>query len=172
MKIAVYCGSREGTNQEFKKQGKLLGNLIAIKGHELVYGGGSIGMMGIIADAVLENKGLVTGVMPRDLFNKERCHFGVTTVIETNGMHERKMKMFELSDEFVVMPGGIGTLDEFFEILTWKDIGIHKKRIVVVNIENYFSLMLQQIDTMKKYGFMSESNNFDVVDSVESIFKD
>ena len=172
MKVAVYCGSKLGTSNLILDQSKKLGKILALKSIELIYGGGSTGIMGIVADSVLEHGGQVTGDMPKGLFHREKLHGGLTTIIETKDMHERKMTMFELADAFVIMPGGVGTMDEFFEILTWKEIKIHQKRIILVNIDQYYSALINQFKSMKSFGFTNPFDFVDVVSSVEEVFEE
>ncbi len=136
--ICVYCGSRKPLDNEISTLAYDLGKEIAKRNWGIVYGGGKVGMMGIIADAALSEGGEVTGVIPTHLKKAEVAHLGLTKLHETQDMHTRKALMESLSDAFVVLPGGFGTLDEFFEILTWRQLGIHNKPIILVNINGYF----------------------------------
>lgn len=136
--ICVYCGSRKPQDSTINDLGIQLGSQIAKHNWGIVYGGGKVGMMGLVADAALKEKGSVIGVIPTHLKKKEVVHLGLTKLHETQDMHTRKALMESLSDAFVVLPGGFGTLDEFFEILTWKQLGIHNKEIILVNINGYF----------------------------------
>lgn len=137
-RICVYCGSNPGKRPEYTDQAARLGHLLASRDIELVYGGASVGMMGAIADAVLERGGRVTGVIPKALLRKEVAHNGLDELIVVDSMHERKARMADLSDAFIAMPGGLGTLEELFEMLTWGQLGIHRKPVGVLNMENYF----------------------------------
>ena len=158
MRICVYCGSRSSQNPLFLKAARTLGTGIAQKGWGVVYGGGKIGMMGLVADSALTNHGEVIGVIPTALKTKEVAHTGVTKLIETPNMHSRKAKMEELSDAFLVLPGGFGTLDEFFEILTWRQLGFHHKPIVVVNIDGYFNGLSEFVNRAVEEDYIHASN--------------
>lgn len=136
--ICVYCGSRKPLDKSISDLAATLGEQFAQKEWSIVYGGGKVGMMGIVADAALANKGEVIGVIPTHLKKLEVEHTGITKLHETQDMHTRKALMESLSDAFVVLPGGFGTLDEFFEILTWRQLGIHNKPIFLININGYF----------------------------------
>ena len=141
-KICVYCGSRKPNDDTISELAQQLGEFIAGKDWTLVYGGGKVGMMGIVADACLANNGEVIGIIPTALKKAEVVHTGLTSLHETQDMHTRKALMESLSDAFVVLPGGFGTLDEFFEILTWRQLGIHNKPIFLVNKNGYFNGLL------------------------------
>jgi uncharacterized protein (TIGR00730 family) len=145
-RICVFCGSNTGARSAYTDVAQQLGKAIVSHGMELVYGGGSIGLMGVIADAVLKEKGNVIGVIPHALSSKEFAHPGLTELRMVSSMHERKAMMAELSDAFVAMPGGFGTFDEFFEILTWAQLGLHAKPIGLLNVEGYFDLLLAFIN--------------------------
>lgn len=137
-KICVYCGSRKPNDTDLADLAVQLGKWIAQKDWEVVYGGGKVGMMGLVSDAALSENGKVTGVIPTALKKAEIVHPGLTNLHETQDMHTRKALLETLSDAFVVLPGGYGTMDEFFEILTWKQLGIHKKPIILVNAKGYY----------------------------------
>ena len=154
MKIAVFCGSGRGVNPIFAEKARQLGQLLVQQGHELVYGGGKTGLMGVIADSVLEAGGKVYGVMPVTLTDKEIQHSGVTELFIVADMHERKAKMAELADAFIAMPGGIGTLEEIFEIWTWGQLGYHYKPCGFFNINGYYDQLLGFIDTVVNQEFM------------------
>lgn len=141
-RICVFCGSKHGARPVYTATARQLGKSLVSQGIGLVYGGGSIGLMGDIADAVLQEKGNVVGVIPRALASKEFAHAGLTELRMVSSMHERKAMMAELSDAFIAMPGGFGTFDELFEILTWAQLDIHTKPIGVLNVEGYFDLLL------------------------------
>ena len=137
-KICVFCGSSVGENPAYERAAKDLGALIAKNNIELVYGGGKVGLMGALANAVLKNGGKATGVIPSFMEKIDLAHSELSELLITEGMHERKYKMYDLSDCFFVLPGGIGTIDEFAEILTWSQLSLHKKPCVLINTEGYF----------------------------------
>ncbi len=141
-RISVFCGSNLGNNGAFISAARELAKVLVDNNLTLVYGGGRLGLMGEIADEMLQLKGKVIGVIPKALVEKEKAHLGIPDLRIVNSMHERKALMAELSDGFIAMPGGIGTLDEFFEIWTWAQIGIHKKPCAILNIENYFDHLI------------------------------
>lgn len=147
-----------GENPEYKRKAAELGAFMAEKGLRLVYGGSRMGLMGVIADTVLENGGEVIGVMPKGLFKGEVVHQQLTELIEVSGMHERKAKMMELSDGFIAMPGGFGTFEELFEVLCWAQIGIHQKPIGLYNISGYFEPLLEMLKHSVQEGFSNESH--------------
>ncbi len=158
MNICVFCGSSKGFNPIYADSARELGELIATDGHTLVYGGGNIGLMGIVADAVLEKGGNVIGVIPGFLMQKEVGHTGLTELEIVPGMHERKKRMADLSDAFITMPGGWGTLDETAEILTWKQLGLIQQPIGVLNVNGFFDTLLQQMNLMVDEGFLNPTN--------------
>ena len=163
--ILVYCGSAKGRNSVYTEAAQRLGSVLAADKIKLVYGGGSIGLMGVVADAVMKNKGEVIGVIPKFLNVKEVGHGGLTSLIEVSTMHERKAKMEEMCDAAIALPGGYGTLDELFEILTWSQLGLHKKPIGILNVNGYFNGLIAQLDTMVKEGFLSPANRRLLVES-------
>lgn len=167
--ICVYCGSRTPKDSHFADLAKELGAFIASKNWGLVYGGGKIGMMGIVADSALKNNGKVTGIIPTALKRAEVVHTGVTEILETPDMHTRKALMEKRSSAFVVLPGGFGTLDEFFEILTWRQLGIHNKPIVLVNAFGYFDGLKQFVDTSINQHFVRDENRdlFSITSNLE-----
>lgn len=152
--ICVYCGSREGTSPAIRAAAFELGALMAKENIRLVYGGGSVGIMGIVADSVLDHGGEVIGVIPKGLFRTEKGHQRVTQLIEVASMHERKARMAQEADAFVALPGGLGTLEELAEIATWAQLGIHAKPVAVVNIENFWTPLLEFLDQAVAYGFL------------------
>jgi uncharacterized protein (TIGR00730 family) len=152
-KICVYCGSSSKVDETYRKAARDLGKILSQNGLDLVYGGGHVGLMGIIADSVLESGGQVTGIIPRHIQEKEVAHETLTELHVVESMHERKKMMVDLSDGFVILPGGLGTMDEFFEIMTWRQLGLHQKPIVIVNINEYWSPLLSLIDNMVDNGF-------------------
>lgn len=157
-KICVYSGSNLGNHPSYHSLTTELGTILAEKEIELIYGGSNVGLMGAIADRVLQCGGKVTGVMPKNLFPKEIMHPKLTKLIEVNDMHERKKNMSELSDGFIALPGGIGTYEEVFEILSWAQIGIHHKPIGFLNVEGFFSPIFQLLQHTVNAGFMNQKN--------------
>ncbi len=154
--IVVFCGSKEGYNEAYRETAYALGAILAERGIGLVYGGGKVGLMGAVADGVLDNGGNVTGVIPDFLETKEVAHEGVTEMIVTDSMHSRKVKMHELSDGVIVLPGGWGTMDEMFEMLTWGQLGLHKKPIALLNINGYYDSLKVLVNNMIQEGFLEE----------------
>ena len=156
--VGVFCGSKVGARPEYAAAAAELGMLLAAQNIRLVYGGGSSGLMGVIADACLARGGEVVGVMPRLLVDREVAHRGLTTLHIVETMHERKALMADLSDAFVAMPGGIGTFDELFEIVTWRQIGFHAKPFLFLNVAGYFDPLLALADHAVAEGFLGESH--------------
>lgn len=153
-RITVFCGSNDGTNEIYKSQATLLGQKLAKLNIELVYGGAKVGLMGCVADGSLNHRGKVIGVLPHFLKSKEIAHEHLTELILVDTMHERKMKMYELSDGIIALPGGFGTLEEFFEMLTWAQLGLHKKPIGILNILGFYDSLNTLIHTMVETGFL------------------
>jgi uncharacterized protein (TIGR00730 family) len=170
-KICVYCGSGPGTNPAFLAAATAFGTIMAQNGIGLVYGGGDMGMMGTVAQAVRDNGGHVTGIIPEFLLTMERAGRVGPGLIVTKDMHERKRKMFEMADAFVAMPGGIGTLEEVVEQMTWAQLGRHKKPILLANIEKFWEPLCGLLDHMRATEFIRSELNFDllVVNKVEDI---
>lgn len=158
MNVCVFCGSNSGKTSLYTGASRELGVLLASKGHSLIYGGGNIGLMGILADAVLDKGGKVIGVIPDFLLKKEVGHSNLTQLEVVSSMHERKRRMADLADAFVVMPGGWGTLDETAEILTWRQLGLIHQPIGLVNINGFFDFLLAQMNYMVKEGFLKPEN--------------
>ena len=154
--VCVFCGSHPGEDPAYEGAARALGETLAAMGIELVYGGGHVGLMGAIADAALAAGGEVTGVMPRALVDREIAHTGLTRLHVVGSMHERKAMMSELSEGFVALPGGSGTLEEFFEVLTWAQLGEHGKPCGLLNVAGYYDPLLAFFDHMLNRGFMSE----------------
>ena len=155
--LAVFCGSKDGNNPVYLRDAVLLGKLLAEESITLVYGGGNVGIMGAIADTMMENSGKVIGVIPRKLLEWERQHVGITELIVVEDMHTRKKKMYDLCDAAIILPGGFGTLDELFEMVTWNQLSIHDKRIFILNSGNYYEFLLKHLEIMEKQGFLYES---------------
>lgn len=156
MKIAVYCGSSKGLNPIYEQKAIKLGEYFAKHKIELVYGGGGVGLMGAIADAVLKNDGYVYGVIPEHLKSKEVAHFGLSELHVVKNMHERKAMMMERADAFVAMPGGAGTLEEIFEVWTWLQIGYHKKPCALYNVDGFYDKLLDFMSHVVKEGFLNK----------------
>lgn len=156
--IVVFCGAGEGTLPIFKEQAFVLGTLLAQKQIRLVYGGAKIGLMGAVAEGVLQNGGQVTGVIPSFLLTVEVAHPQLSELIEVPSMHERKRIMQEKSDAIITLPGGFGTLEELFEMLTWSQLGLHQKPIGILNTNGFYDSLLLQIQQMQTYGFLKKEN--------------
>ena len=169
--LCVYCGSSPGTDPAFAETARAFGKILAENGIRLVYGGGSTGLMGALADAVLKNGGDVTGIIPEFLTNREKPRRLAQELIVTRDMHERKRKMFERADGFVALPGGIGTLEELVEQLTWAQLGRHKKPILFANINGYWDPLLALFAHMREQEFVPDALriNFLVADRVENV---
>jgi uncharacterized protein (TIGR00730 family) len=161
--VCVYCGSSPGTEPAFAEAAKKLGKILAENSVRLIYGGGSVGLMGALAEAVREHGGEVTGIIPEFLTRKERPKLLSQELIVTRDMHERKRVMFERADAFVALPGGVGTLEELVEQLTWAQLGRHKKPILVANISNYWNPLLTLIEHMRAVKFMPASMHVDIL---------
>jgi len=155
--MAVFCGSKNGNNPVYTEHAKELGKLLAKKNITLIYGGGSTGIMGAVADAMMENGGKVIGIITKKLVDWEHQHQGITDLSIVDDMHIRKQKMYELCDAAVILPGGVGTLDEFFEMVTWNQLSIHDKNIYIINSDNFFDFLLRHIQQMEKQGFLYET---------------
>ena len=160
--ICVYCGSNAGSKPAYTERAIALGDRLARDGIRLVYGGGNVGLMGIVANAVLEAGGEVTGVIPQQLADWEVAHRGLTELQVVGSMHERKMRMFDLSDGFVALPGGFGTLDEMFEMLTWRQLGIGDKPCAFLDVDGFYAPLLQMIDRMVAERFLHPEQRADL----------
>jgi uncharacterized protein (TIGR00730 family) len=154
MRICVFCGSATGFDPVYAEAARELGSLMAARNITLIYGGGNVGLMGIVADAVLTSTGKVIGVIPGFLAAREVAHTGLTELIITDSMHERKRRMADLADAFIALPGGWGTLDELAEILTWKQLGLVKAPVGLLNTDHFFDPLLMQMEKMVSYGFL------------------
>ena len=152
--ICVFCGSRDGRAPAYLEAARALGTAMAASGITLVYGAGGRGMMGAVADAALAAQGSVIGVIPRDLFQREFLHEGLTELHAVDGMLERKALMAQLSDGFISLPGGIGTMDELFEMWTWTQLGIHDKPSVLLNVDGYYDSLIAFFDEMTDAGYL------------------
>lgn len=154
MSLAVFCGSKVGNNPRFELEAKSLGHLMAQRKVRLVFGAGHIGLMGVVADAVLEKGGQAFGVIPQALVDKELAHQGLTQLVITRSMHERKGIMADEADAFVALPGGFGTLDELFEILTWAQLGIHQKPVALLDGHGFFDGLMKWLEQVVACGFL------------------
>ena len=157
-RITVFCGSSFGTETIYAEQATLLGETFAKQNIELVYGGANVGLMGAVADGVLNNGGKAIGVLPNFLRSKEIAHLGLTELILVESMHERKTKMNDLCDGVIALPGGFGTLEELFEMLTWAQLGLHKKPIAILNINGFYDSLIELTKTMVEKGLLKEAN--------------
>lgn len=155
-KIAVFCGSSNGSSIAYKEGAIKLGEELVKRGITLVYGGASVGIMGILADTMIQAGGQVIGVIPKLLAEREISHKNLTQLITVESMHERKGMMMELADGFIALPGGPGTLEEFFEVFTWSQIGLHQKPCGVLNVNHYYDLLISMFDHMKEEQFLQE----------------
>ena len=153
-RIAVYCGSKFGSEPAYREAAEELGCELVNRKIELVYGGGAVGLMGVIADAVLKNHGKVIGVIPDKLYEMEVAHTGLTELYRVKTMHERKALMADLSDAFIAMPGGIGTMEEIMEVMTWAQIGYHEKPCSFLNINGYYNELFTFFETMQEQEFL------------------
>jgi hypothetical protein len=156
--ICVFCASSPGHDKKFREAAFSVGKFLADKKLTLVYGGAKVGLMGAVADGAIENGGKVIGVLPKFLSSKEIAHDHLTELIIVESMHERKMKMHELSDAAIALPGGFGTMEELFELLTWGQLGLHKKPIALLNISGFYDPLIQQVSLMNSQGFLNETN--------------
>jgi uncharacterized protein (TIGR00730 family) len=163
MRFCVYCGARSGRGDVYAGVAAEVGRAIALRGDTVVYGGGRVGMMGALADAALACGGTVVGVIPQALAAAEIAHQGVTELHVVSSMHARKALLTELSDAFVALPGGIGTMDELFEALTWRQLGIHDKPVAVLNAHGYYDPLLAMLDRMASEGLLPEKTRDDIV---------
>lgn len=152
--IVVFCGSSYGNQPVYEEQAILLGRTLAEKGIRLIYGGASVGLMGAVANAALEAGGTVIGVIPRFLNSREIAHIGLNELILVESMHERKAKMNELCDGVITLPGGFGTMEELFEMLTWSQLGLHSKPIGLLNTAGYYDPLNYMVKTMEEQGFL------------------
>src|SRR3990170_2027376 len=153
-RICVFTGSKTGKRSEYRAAARQAARQLVERGYGLVYGGGNVGLMGVIADAVLERGGHVTGVIPDALVSQEVAHRGLSELRVVQSMHERKAVMADLSDGFIAMPGGIGTMEEFFEVLSWAQLGIHNKPCGLLNVAGYYQPLLQFLDHAVDHGFL------------------
>lgn len=156
--ISVFCGSSSGTDIEFQTTASELGRKLASENIRLVYGGAKVGLMGAVANGALERSGTVIGVLPVFLKAKEIAHNGLTELILVETLHERKTRMNDLSDGVIALPGGFGTLEEYFEMLTWGQLGLHEKPMGILNVNGYYDELFSFLDSMVNKGLLKESN--------------
>lgn len=156
--IAVFCGSKTGTSSCYSQAARELGQLLAAQKIKMIYGGGSVGLMGVMADAVMQGGGWVTGIIPKLLVEWEVEHRAISELIICDDMHERKLKIYSKADAVLVLPGGVGTLDELFEVLTWNQLTIHDKEIFLLNTNHFYDFLLKHMDTMRETGFLTKSS--------------
>jgi uncharacterized protein (TIGR00730 family) len=168
--VVVFCGAREGRHPAWREAAVALGTGLARAGIRLIYGGGRLGLMGVVADAALDAGGEVMGIIPEFLTTMEVAHDRVTNLVVTDSMHSRKRRMFELADAFITMPGGLGTLDETVEIITWRQLGLHEKPVLICNVAGWADALLAAFETTVTDGFASPSARglYHVVPDVEA----
>lgn len=166
--VAVFCGSNTGNLKVFRQKTVEIARYIVSKKMTMVFGGGKVGLMGILADEIIKLGGHCIGVIPEFLRLKEVVHPAVKDMQVTQNMHERKLRMYSLADAFIVLPGGLGTLDELFEISTWSQLNLHSKPIIIYNIEGYYDHLLQQLEKMSSLGFI-KSENLELIKVVTSL---
>lgn len=170
--IAVFCGSKSGNNPLFVEHAKELGKLLVENNITMIYGGGSVGVMGAIADIMMQHNGKVIGVIPELLVEWEQQHKSITELHVVKDMHVRKKMMYELCDAAIILPGGYGTLDELFEIITWNNLKIHEKKIILLNSAGFYDNLIAHIQTMQQQGYLYEdwTQRITVVTNPHSIF--
>ncbi|BDH59894.1 cytokinin riboside 5'-monophosphate phosphoribohydrolase [Lysinibacillus sp. PLM2] len=156
MNVAIYCGSQTGKNSVYIEKAKELGELLAKSSIGIVYGGSNVGLMGAVADAALAYNGNVIGIMPEHLQKREIAHLHLTEIHFVESMHERKKKMIDLSDAYIALPGGCGTLDEYFEVFTWAQIGLHSNPVILYNINGFYDALILHFNKMFEEGFIRE----------------
>lgn len=157
-RITVFCASSYGTDKIYEEQAALVGKTLAEQNIEVIYGGANVGLMGAVADGALNAGGKVIGVLPNFLRSKEIAHLGLTELILVENMHERKTKMSDLCDGVIALPGGFGTLEELFEMLTWAQLGLHKKPIAILNVDGFYDSLIALLEKMTEKGLLKEIN--------------
>lgn len=169
--ICVFCASSLGERDDYRQAAEALGHLLARHQIKLIYGGAKVGLMGAVADAVLQSGGAVTGIIPHFLSGKEIAHTGLNELVLVPSMHERKQQMSQLADGFIALPGGYGTLEELLEIITWAQLGLHHKPVAVLNINGYYNHLIQLLDHMAAEGLLKERHRRMMlfVDRVEDV---
>ena len=171
--LCVYCGSSNDVDPGYLEAARRVGREAAARGIGIVFGGGRVGMMGAVADGALDAGGEATGIIPGHLQEQEVGHDGLTRLEVVGSMHARKMRMFELSDAFCALPGGLGTLDETFEIVTWKQLGLHDAPVLLVNLDGYWDPLLEMVAHQAEAGFVRPRHRhlFQVVDGIDALFR-
>ncbi len=169
MKICIFCGANASLDPDVDREVKALMNHFAENNVELVYGGAGIGIMGALATELMVKGGRVTGIIPQQLMKKEIAHAGLTELVVVKDMHDRKKMMYDISDAFLIFPGGMGTMDELFEILTWKQLGIHSKPIAILNINNYYDHLLAFLNLAVERGLVKPQDRKLLFDSISWI---
>jgi uncharacterized protein (TIGR00730 family) len=171
--LAVFCGSKTGNNPVFREHAVQLGELMAKHNIKLIYGGGNVGIMGTIADAVMAGKGQVVGIIPELLLEWERQHKNITELIVADDMHMRKKIIYNMCDAALILPGGFGTLDELFEILTWNQLSIHDKQIIILNSGGFYTHLIRHIEMMKEEHFLYEAavQRLTVIDTPDELVR-
>ncbi len=152
--IAIFCGSKSGNNTQYVTDAKTMGGLLAQKGLQMIYGGGKNGLMGCVADSVMQSGGTVRGVIPQVLVDWETGHENISELLVVEDMHQRKRKMYDLCDAAIILPGGFGTLDELFEILTWNQLSLHDKKVFVLNSGGFYNHLLAHLQLLTTEGFL------------------
>ena len=166
-RICIFCGSSTGMRREYADAAKAMGQALLRRRIGLVYGGGCVGLMGTVADAVMGGGGEVIGVIPEALVTRELAHGDITQLIIVHSMHDRKAKMAELADAFIALPGGYGTFEEFCEILTWAQLGLHRKPCGILNVNNYYDPLLRLFDNAVAEGFLRPANRRLVIEETD-----
>lgn len=171
MHVAIYCGSQIGKNEAYKEAAIEVGERLAQAGHTIVYGGSKIGLMGLMANAALQNGGAIIGVMPEHLQKRELAHVELTELHIVDTMHTRKAKMIDLSNALLALPGGCGTMDEYFEAFTWAQIGLHDKPVILYNVDGFYDALIEHFKRMMDEGFIRDEQHklFHVVTSIEQL---
>ena len=167
IRVCVFCGASSGVSPQFVAEADALGTALAAVGYGLVFGAGGVGIMGAISNAVIKAGGDVVGVIPQALLDREHGRTDIADLRVVSTMHERKALMHSLSSAFVILPGGLGTLEEFFEVLTWAQLGLHRKPMIILNVASYYTPLAELIDHAARQGFIAESDR-DLVTFVDS----
>jgi uncharacterized protein (TIGR00730 family) len=169
--IAVYCGSSAGLDERYHQHATQVGEVFAQRGITLVFGGGKVGLMGAVADATMNHGGQAIGVIPGFLKDKEVAHLGLTELEVVDNMHQRKLRMAELAEGFIAMPGGFGTLEELFEVLTWGQLGLHRKPVGLLNVAGFYDALLALLDHMTQQGLLRAENRSQllVADNIDEL---
>lgn len=168
-RIAIFCGASSGHAAHWKALAAEVGRTLALNKFGIVYGGGHVGLMGVVADAAMKAGGEVIGVIPRFMEKSELAHQGVTELILVDTMHQRKQRMHELSDAVIALPGGFGTMDELFELLTWRQIGLHRQPIGLLNAHGFYDPLLDQVRLMRREGFLHGETDLIVADTITAL---